>query len=215
MFDLERSIAEWRKQMLAAGIKTPVPLEELESHLRDDVEQQVQSGLSEHQAFETAVERIGQASSLTVEFKKVNGTDESRKRKRAGRIFAVLLCFYSMVIVRVLVANDLTSSERFSGFASLVTMLFAIYVAWQFIPRFFPIITNKALQSVVGVVGGISGVSWFIAFARFILPRFDFTPGQLIVAICWASVPVMVLPTISFLGIGRSESPQFTKTTRS
>lgn len=35
MFDLEQSIAEWRRQMLAAGIKTPVPLEDLEIHLRE------------------------------------------------------------------------------------------------------------------------------------------------------------------------------------
>ena len=41
MFDLEKSIAEWRKQMLSAGIKTPVPLEELEIHLREEIEQQI------------------------------------------------------------------------------------------------------------------------------------------------------------------------------
>jgi hypothetical protein len=29
MFNVEPAIAEWRKQMLAAGIKTPVPPEEL------------------------------------------------------------------------------------------------------------------------------------------------------------------------------------------
>ena len=40
MFDLEQSIADWRRQMLAAGIKTPVPLEELESHLREEIERQ-------------------------------------------------------------------------------------------------------------------------------------------------------------------------------
>ena len=44
MFDLEQSIAEWRRQMLAAGIKTPVPLEELEIHLREEIEQQMKSG---------------------------------------------------------------------------------------------------------------------------------------------------------------------------
>jgi hypothetical protein len=39
MFNLEQAISEWRRQMIAVGIKTPVPLEELESHLREDVEQ--------------------------------------------------------------------------------------------------------------------------------------------------------------------------------
>ena len=38
--------------MLAAGIKTPVPLEELESHLREEIEQQTKLGLSEAEAFE-------------------------------------------------------------------------------------------------------------------------------------------------------------------
>ena len=35
MFNLEEKISEWRKQMLAAGIRSPVPLEELEIHLRE------------------------------------------------------------------------------------------------------------------------------------------------------------------------------------
>src|ERR1017187_6604255 len=71
MFDLEQSIAEWRKQMLAAGIKTPVPLEELEIHLREDIAQQVKSGLSAQQAFGSAVNKIGQAPELKKEFKKI------------------------------------------------------------------------------------------------------------------------------------------------
>ena len=70
MFNLEPSIAEWRKQMLAAGIKTPVPLEELESHLREDIEQQVRSGINAEPAFAAAVQRIGQPGALKTEFKK-------------------------------------------------------------------------------------------------------------------------------------------------
>jgi len=73
MFDLEQSIAAWRKQMLSAGIKTPVPLEELESHLRDDVEQQMQSGIDAPQAFANSVRRLGHADRLKSEFKKTCG----------------------------------------------------------------------------------------------------------------------------------------------
>jgi hypothetical protein len=60
MFDLEQSIAEWRQQMQAAGIRTPVPLEELEIHLREDVERQMRSGFSEQEAFSSAIKKIGQ-----------------------------------------------------------------------------------------------------------------------------------------------------------
>jgi len=73
MFNLEQSIADWRKQMLAAGIKTPVPLEELESHLREDVENRTRSGLDAQQAFETTVQQIGQSDVLKNEFAKVGG----------------------------------------------------------------------------------------------------------------------------------------------
>jgi len=74
MFDLEQAIVEWRRQMLAAGIKAPVPLEELEIHLREEVELQVRSGLNEQQAFATAAQRIGQASTLKSEFAKAGET---------------------------------------------------------------------------------------------------------------------------------------------
>ncbi len=80
MADLEQSIANWRKQMLAAGIKTPVPLEELESHLRDEIERQVKSGLNEQKAFEISVRRIGRPEILGIEFKK----DDSTAMKKIG-----------------------------------------------------------------------------------------------------------------------------------
>lgn len=44
MFNLEQSIADWRRQMLATGIKTPAPLDELESHLREDIGALVSAG---------------------------------------------------------------------------------------------------------------------------------------------------------------------------
>jgi len=74
MFDLEQSIADWRRQMLAAGIKTPVPLDELESHLREDLETLRSSGVPEPQALQLAVSRLGTPGSMQTEFKKVKRT---------------------------------------------------------------------------------------------------------------------------------------------
>jgi hypothetical protein len=212
MFYLEQSIAEWRQQMLAVGIKTPVPLEELEGHLRDDVERQVREGLGEQQAFEIAVERIGQASFLKAEFKKAAGLDESRGRKRAGFVFASLLGFYSLVITCVLCRDGLTLNERVLGFASVIITLLSVYVVCRIMPRWFPIIADKSVQSAIGIVGSISGMSWFVAFAYLILPRFDLTQGQLLVAVLWAIVPVLVFPTASFMMMDNSERQQVTTT---
>ena len=59
-------------QMLAAGIKTPEPLEELESHLCADIERQLEAGISAAEAFQVAVQRIGVGTALRVEFDKNN-----------------------------------------------------------------------------------------------------------------------------------------------
>ena len=165
MFDREQSIMDWRRQMLDAGIKTPAPLEELEIHLREDIERQMKSGLNEQKAFEIAVQEIGKANMLKNEFKKVNAVDKAQQRKRAGIIFAAIIGFYSLFITRLLLKNDFTFNERLWGFASVATMLLSVYVAWKILPRFFPVITSKTVQSALGIIGSILGMGWFFVFA--------------------------------------------------
>src|SRR5262249_49274065 len=70
MFDLEKAIADWRQQIIAAGVKNRDVLNELESHLRDEIEQQTRAGLAPQQAFETAVEHMGRGEALKREFAK-------------------------------------------------------------------------------------------------------------------------------------------------
>ncbi len=76
--------------MLAAGVKTPVPLEELESHLREEIEQQMKAGLNVQQAFEIAVREIGKPGMLKREFKKVERTLMKRIAIILLGIFGVL-----------------------------------------------------------------------------------------------------------------------------
>ncbi|HTV40203.1 MAG TPA: permease prefix domain 1-containing protein [Candidatus Sulfotelmatobacter sp.] len=49
-----------------------MPLEELETHLRDEIEQQIKTGLSEGDAFTAAALEIGKACELRTEFSKVD-----------------------------------------------------------------------------------------------------------------------------------------------
>jgi uncharacterized membrane protein len=91
MFDVEQAIANWRKQMLAAGIKTPVPLEELEIHLREEIERQMKSGLSEQKAFEISVQRTGQPKVLNSEFRKGEGTFMNRTAKISAGIIGLFV----------------------------------------------------------------------------------------------------------------------------
>jgi hypothetical protein len=91
MFNLEQSIADWRKQMLAAGIQTPVPLEELEIHLREEIERQTKSGLNEQKAFEISVQRIGQPKALDREFNKSERVFMNRPTKICAGVIGILV----------------------------------------------------------------------------------------------------------------------------
>jgi hypothetical protein len=98
------------------------------------------------------------------------------------------------------------------GLAAQTTLLCLVYFAWQVAPSFFPFITSRRAQSVLGLMGGLSGAIWFLAFAYFILPWVDFTTDQLMVAVLWAMVPTLALPTTAFLLLDKSENQQSTTT---
>jgi hypothetical protein len=71
MFNLEQAILAWRRQMWAAGIKDPCVVDELESHLREDIRAFVSAGKSEAEAFQLAVLLLGNAGPLRTEFNKL------------------------------------------------------------------------------------------------------------------------------------------------
>jgi hypothetical protein len=209
MSDLEQSIAQWRQQMLAVGIKTPVPLVELEIHLREEIERQMESGLNEQKAFETAVGRIGKANSLKQEFQKISSADKAQLRKRAGYFYAGIIVFYTLAATYAMFKYNLSINEWLRGLAAQTTLLCLTFFAWRLAPPFFLLIASRRVQSAVGLIGGISGAIWFLFFAYFILPRFDFTTGQFLVAVLWAMVPTLALPTTVFLLLDKSEHQQF------
>src|SRR5262245_42655786 len=71
MFDLDHAISHWRSQLIGNGVKSPAVLDELESHVREEVDQQLQSGLVASDAFDYAVQQIGRASLIRTEFAKI------------------------------------------------------------------------------------------------------------------------------------------------
>src|SRR5580658_7153828 len=71
MFNVDEAMAHWRGQMAAGGVSNPALLNELESHLREDLRALVSAGAPEAQAFQLAVSRLGKAGPLRTEFKKL------------------------------------------------------------------------------------------------------------------------------------------------
>ena len=84
MFDLETAISEWRRRMLSSGISAPVPLDELESHLRE----QLAGGPVVQKTFDDAIQQLGTPNLLRSEFKKVNRNTMKRKIMIATAVFA-------------------------------------------------------------------------------------------------------------------------------
>ena len=80
MFQLDQALELWRHRMDEGGLHSADVLEELESHLRDDVDAQVSAGASAEEAFATSTARLGGADLLKPEFDKLGGPARRRVR---------------------------------------------------------------------------------------------------------------------------------------
>lgn len=96
MFDLNEQIINWRNNLTQPKTLGSSDIDELESHLREEIENLNALNLSDEEAFMVAANRLGQPDSLSEEFAKVNTSMLWRKRFfRAGAIvFAWLMLSY-------------------------------------------------------------------------------------------------------------------------
>jgi hypothetical protein len=102
MFDLESQIRKWRRHVQSAGSLGAQDVEELESHLRDSIDELTGRGVSVEEAFIVSVRRMGDTEALHDEFAKVStesvwrqllvpAADEDARRKHRTEITVVLL----------------------------------------------------------------------------------------------------------------------------
>jgi len=184
--NLDQSISEWRQQMLAAGVKSPVPLDELESHLRDEIEQQTTKGLNEAEAFRAAVKNIGQGRALKTEFKKVGRTMSVREWKGFQVLMLSFVTLFSFAVARLLGhRRDMASGQLMLGWAALVTFLVLPWIGCLGY-RFFPIIRSKRTRDIIIGSGGVLIALWWIVMFNFILSGHDM--GGILVIILWGFV---------------------------
>ena len=189
MFDLEQSIAAWRKQMLAAGIQAPVPLEELECHLREEIERQMKAGLNEQDAFTAAVQKLGSADTVQTEFMKVDKIQGALKWKLMEIGLTLMTILFPLVMGGIVLkrANfiDMTAAEERS---SLLALAVFSLLAWtgRLGHRLMPIIQNRRIRDAILFSCCAPLMLWWVVFFRLILPRQEFTMGELMVAFDWA-----------------------------
>jgi hypothetical protein len=210
MFNLEKSIVEWRKQMLAAGIKTPVPLEELESHLREDIEQRTKSGSDEQTAFAAAVQKIGLGGTLMNEFQKI---EPARGSRRQYLFLEIWFLASTLVIPLVMVSqaffmkdgpfSDMTLGQQTASLAAAFT--FSL-LAWGVRCGFekFPRLRTRQIRDVMFV-----SMLLLIIGDILILPRCNFAEAKMaVVSLFWVLIPMGILVGWSwgFVATARKEA---------
>ena len=117
MFNLEQAIADWRRRMRSRGIQSAEVLDELESHLRDEIERQLQSGADEQHAYEAAVVAIGEVNALRVEFAKLKRADEGW-RKFLRVFYFSSVAFVPAVTAWTLLEYEMSQWDSFTGISA-------------------------------------------------------------------------------------------------
>jgi len=197
MFNLEQAIAKWRRQMLSSGIQSPIPLDELEAHLRDNIEEQLGKGLATEQSFLAAVQQIGPAVPLRKEFNKT-----ARKAALESNIEKALVVvgfgIYAVLSIKSLFFSTLevTTTQKLLGLSAVVlTFVFGLLsiMLW----RIVPVIAKKPKRIAIAIAFAIICVSIAAIIFNVVMPKFELTTPQVIVLTLWAMLPIVVGGTVS------------------
>jgi hypothetical protein len=191
MFNLDQAITDWRRQIATGGIKSPKVLDELESHLREEVEQQIRLGTKPPQAFEIASARIGQADVLSLEFAMVNEPPVILQ-KLMGLVGAILVSFILVMSGFTFSFIEFSLGEQIVAYAA-VTLSLLVACRWRQAVPFLPVLPNPGKRMTLGFLFIVSGFVCSSLFAQIILPNFERNrDGQIPAIGFWLLFPIAV-----------------------
>lgn len=190
MPELEKNIAEWRKRMAAGGIKKPAVLDELENHLREDIERRTRDGMAPEEAFTAAGQKIGPASALSKEFKRAAiGSVLEKLMLALAVLFLAFGVFLS--VVTIIFSYDFLA-ERVMAFTALSFSLLTACFWSRMIPH-LPVITHKRKRLSIEVATFLGGYGLAVFYAQLVLPHFEHSPDRVLPAVgFWAGFPVAI-----------------------
>ena len=130
MFDLEKAIAGWRKSMDADPALEPGPIAEVESHLRDKIDDLTARGRTPEQAFDEAVRALGESGLIGSQFFKVYTPRRSgRPSEQPPRFFPALAWNYVRTAARVIRRNRAFTGLNVFGL-TLGMLTFLLIMTW-------------------------------------------------------------------------------------
>ena len=137
MFDLEKAIREWKRDLQKHEVFEDGLIADIEVHLRDAYDAQRKAGLEEEAAFRMAVTQVGKADRIASEFDKNRIVKLNRRSPlRPGRFMPALVWNYIKTALRVIRRQKIHSFINITGLAIGLTvcMLIVLWVAdeWSF-----------------------------------------------------------------------------------
>jgi hypothetical protein len=196
MFDLEQAIAEWRRRMAAGGLESSELLDELESHLRDDIERQVRLGADGRHAYEAAVERLGRPGALQLEFAKAGIRSRGSRRKFFRISYLILGLFVLLVNTWTLVEYELGKLERFLGLCIVSTT--ALYLA--LLPALLESLSCRNQIRLARVIKFAGIILWFFPVWPLLLSIhvIHFDPGIVPSTIFWCVYTAWAMTVVAY-----------------
>jgi hypothetical protein len=144
MFDINEQIIKWRSNLTKSETLGSSDIEELESHLHEEIEQLKTLKLSDEEAFLIAAHRLGTTDSLAAEYEKINRGSIFRRRLSlmiTGILTYLLATHFTTAVSKgcvLLAANSGITGHRslgFIGFGSQILILMTTFFLGYFICR--------------------------------------------------------------------------------
>jgi len=144
MFNLNEQINRWRSNLAQSETLGNSDIDELESHLREEIENLTTLKLSEEDAFLIATHRLGSTESLAEEYEKINHGKRFRQNVSwmiTGILTYLLATHFATAISKdcvLLAANSGITGYRslgFIGFGSQILILITTFFLGYFICR--------------------------------------------------------------------------------
>ncbi len=134
MFDLEKEIRKWLKALRRSENLEDSDIAELESHLRDEIDHQINKGLDEESAFRAALEKSAPADTLREEYNKAKLYERSRPYWHPSHIMPSLIWSYVKIALRKIKRHKGFSLINIAGLSigMSVCILVMTFIQYEF-----------------------------------------------------------------------------------
>jgi hypothetical protein len=199
MFNVEDAIADWRRQMVQEGIERPEILDELESHLRSEIEWHLAAGWNPQCAFETAVEQIGDARTIKDEFERAGDCQPPELQKLLWVACIGFAALVSLVSSYVFLTSELAWAKTVLGFVA-VSWTVCYLGSLPYMCGFLLRIRNQVLREAARIILVLACPVWTLLL---IMPIQSLAVLNFMYALAAIIPPTILAISWSKLGLGR------------